>query len=245
MKALSIIRPFRSAALNVGRAFLDVLAPRHCELCSRLLSINIHRFEFVCNSCIDSLHPAPYPDDILNRLVARFTGDTLSISRVAAVYAMSDEPPLHKLFYALKYKGRKNVGIEFGRELGEVLIMLGFTRYDAIVPVPIHTAKLYERGYNQAEQIALGVSTPLRVAVTTDLIERARYTPSQTKLNAELRYRNVVGAFAPGTAKSLIRGGRFLLVDDVLTTGSTLNACASALLELGARQVDAATLAVA
>ncbi len=245
MSALHLFHPLRRTAATIGRAFLDILAPRHCELCSRAMDKTSNKFEFVCTPCVDSLLPAPYPEEVLNRLVARFPGDALALSRVAALYAMSDTPPLYKLLYALKYKGRKRIGEEFGRELGEVLVLLGFTRYDALVPVPIHAAKFHERGYNQAENIAIGTGELLRVPVYTDLILRSRYTPSQTTLNAEKRQHNVGGAFAPGNREEAIRGGSFLLIDDVLTTGSTLNACATSLLELGARQVDAATLAVA
>lgn len=235
----------RSAARSVSRAFLDVLAPRHCELCGTYMSNSNHRFEFACNTCTDSLTPAPYPDTIMNGLIARFTGDTLSVSRAAALYTLTDEPPLHNLLYALKYKGRSRIGKEFGRELGEVLRLLDFTGYNAILPVPVHRAKQLERGYNQAEEIARGIGEILLTPSETDWLVRNRYTQSQTSMNAIARRTNVSGAFAGGKQASRIRGTVILLVDDVLTTGSTLNACATALLELGARQVDVATLVVA
>ena len=242
MTALHLFRPLRRA-IGIGRAFLDVLAPRHCELCRRPVGDTAHRFEFACDTCVDSLLPAPYPEELFNRLVARFTGDTLAISRVAGLYSLSDEPPLHKLLYALKYKGRRRIGV--GRELGEVLVMLGLTRYDALLPVPVHRVKFHERGYNQAEEIARGTGELLRVPVYNDVLVRSRYTRSQTTMNATGRLSNVSGAFAAGKRNTVIHGGKFLLIDDVLTTGSTLNSCAAALLELGARQVDAAALAVA
>ena len=242
---MRVLHPLRRTALAVGRAFLDVLAPHHCELCGHSMDRAVSRFEFSCTRCTDSLLPAPYPEEIFNRLVTRFTGDTLAISRVAALYTLSDEPPLHKLLYALKYKGRRRIGREFGRELGEILTLLGLTRYDALIPVPIHAAKYHERGYNQAEEIAAGIGTALPVPVRTDLLVRARYTRSQTMMNAEERQHNVSGVFTTGHDTFQLHGGKFLLVDDVLTTGSTLNSCAAALLESGARQVDAAILVVA
>lgn len=229
----------------IGRAFLDVLAPRHCELCGTYTAHAAHRFEFVCNTCTDSLTPAPYPDEITNRLVGRFTGDALSVSRAAALYTLTDTPPLHNLLYALKYKGRPRIGVEFGRELGEVLRVLDFGGYNALLPVPIHRAKLLERGYNQAAEIARGIGEVLLTPVRQDWLVRNRYTQSQTTMNATARRTNVNDAFAGGKDHSSIRGAVILLVDDVLTTGSTLNACATALLELGARRVDAATLVVA
>lgn len=239
------LRLVRSTIHSVHSAFLDVLAPRHCELCGTSMGNSGNRFEFACNTCTDSLTPAPYPDEILNRLIARFTGDELSVSRAAALYTLTDEPPLHNLLYALKYKGRSRIGVEFGRELGEVLRLLDFTSYNAILPVPIHRAKQLERGYNQAEEIARGIGDVLQTQVEQEWLVRNRYTQSQTTMNAIARRTNVSTAFAGGKQYSSIRGTVILLVDDVLTTGSTLNACATALLELGARQVDAATLVVA
>jgi ComF family protein len=239
------IRSIRTVAQSINRAFLNVLAPRHCELCGRHMSDFNSRFEFACNICTDSLTPAPYPDEIMNRLIARFTGDTLSVSSAAALYTLTDEPPLHNLFYALKYRGRSSIGVEFGRELGEVLHLLDCTGYNAILPVPIHRARQLERGYNQAEEIARGIGEVLRVSTAPDWLVRNRYTQSQTTMNAIARRTNVLGAFTGGKQAERIRGTAILLVDDVLTTGSTLNACATTLLELGARRVDVATLAVA
>lgn len=239
--------PQRTRALfsHVGSALLDVLAPRHCELCNTYTGTAARRFEFVCNACADSLVPAPYPDDILNGLVARFPGDTLALSRIAGLYALASESALHNVLYALKYKGRARIGNEFGRELGEVLRALQFDTYDALVPVPIHPAKMRERGYNQAEVLANGVGGILGAPVQTQWLCRSRYTQSQTTMNAITRMANVQGVFAGGKHAADIRMATILLVDDVLTTGSTLNACANALLELGAQRVDAATLTVA
>lgn len=235
----------RTQLTRLGAALLDVLAPRHCELCGVYTGTTARRFEFVCNVCADSLLPAPYPDVVFNGLAARFSGDTLAISKAAGLYALADESPLHNLLYALKYKGRARIGTEFGRELGELLRVLKFGSYDALVPVPMHPAKMRERGYNQAEILAAGMDAVLGIPLQTQWICRTRYTQSQTTMDATTRMGNVRGVFAGARRATDIRAATILLVDDVLTTGSTLNACANALLELGAKRVDAASLAVA
>lgn len=245
MQTMAVPQRARFLLSRLGSALLDVLAPRHCELCGTYTGTTARRFEFVCNACADSLPPAPYPDEIFNGLVARFSGDALAISRAVGLYALADNSPLHNLLYALKYKGRARIGNEFGRELGALLSVLKFGGYDALVPVPIHPAKLRERGYNQAEQLANGMSVEMGTPLQTQWLHRARYTQSQTTMNAITRMENVRGVFSGGRCAADIRMASILLVDDVLTTGSTLNACANALLELGAKRVDVAALAVA
>ncbi len=200
---------------------------------------------FICNACNDALHPAPAPQEILNRVLRHFPGDELALSHIVARYLYCDDPPLSALIHALKYEGCPRIGLDFGAELGMTLATLGFDRYDAVVAVPVHAARRRERGYNQAEEIAAGVRAALNIPVAADLIRRRRYTVSQTTLAAGERTQNLQKAFCAGRNAQAARGATLLLVDDVLTTGSTLNACAATLLELGARRVDAATLAVA
>jgi competence protein ComFC len=124
--------------------------------------------------------------------------------------------------------------------LGEVLAERGM-ECDVLVPVPIHRARLRERGYNQAALIAEGMSYALQ-RPTMQALERRRYTGTQTSLGAMDRLRNLRDAIGLRVDANL-RGSRVLLVDDVLTTGATLQACALPLIEGGTRRVDVATLA--
>ncbi len=259
----------------VGTSFLEMLAPRHCELCGISLPSHLEygtqaipptkqrRFEFVCNRCVDALPPAPTPDALLNSRQQMFPGDALALNKIAAMYSLNSSslsqqlleeknksmsksaPDVHQLIYALKYHGRSRIGVEFGRELGELLGVLGMTTYHACVPVPLHAARVRERGFNQAVLIAEGITSVLHIPVETAWVHRSHYTQSQTSMNAEQRKQNMVNVFVASKSVSRLRGARILLVDDVLTTGSTLNACATALLEGGARSVDAATLVAA
>lgn len=112
----------------------------------------------------------------------------------------------------------------------------------ALVPVPLATARLRERGYNQSERLATALAARWRVPVWHDVIERARATRTQTRLTPGERLRNVSGAFrATATARSRLRGAHVLLVDDVVTTAATLNACATLLFASGARVISYVT----
>jgi ComF family protein len=133
------------------------------------------------------------------------------------------------------------LGVELGRELGRMLPLFPeFDGIDLLVPVPLHAARRRERGYNQAETIATGISIAMARPVAASMLVRRRHTGSQTTLGAEARRSNMVGAF--GTSGH-VDGARVLLCDDVCTTGATLNACAEALLAAGAGAVCAAAVA--
>jgi ComF family protein len=112
----------------------------------------------------------------------------------------------------------------------------------AIVPVPLSKSRMRERGYNQSEQLAAGLSQHWRIPVGEDLLTRTRATVSQTELTPEERKSNVAGAFRVPSGKSQqIRGAHLVIIDDVMTTAATLNACAAALYEAGARTISYVT----
>lgn len=239
-------------------SFLDMLAPRKCLACESLIAENYSHgsgglAEYICGRCFDRLPPAPHPHDILSGVAKNFQGDTLAIHSLAARFQRaerigSDSSSITPLLYALKYHGMQRLGRLLGQELGHLLLVLGANAYDAIIPVPIHSARERERGYNQSKHIADGIADILHLPVETRWIRRHTYTLSQTNFSREERKQNVHRAFMIGKAKDAgaqIKGSSVLLVDDILTTGATLNACAMTLLELGARRVDAATVAKA
>ncbi|MES2765479.1 MAG: ComF family protein [Bacteroidota bacterium] len=231
-------------ATSAWHAFKEILAPRHCEICEKHIGEIPHRFEFICNNCADSLEPGIPPDKLLNRFVKIFKNDEIAVNWACGLYSFSDELPISRLIYALKYRGASRIGLEFGAELGEVLQFLKRTDYDILLPVPIHHARKRERGYNQSEKIAEGISTVLKTPVRADIAKRTRYTLSQTTLSAAERFKNVANVFKV-IKKEEIHNKKILLIDDIFTTGATLNACAAVLLENGAREVHTAVLAVA
>jgi len=145
-----------------------------------------------------------------------------------------------RILSALKYDGWPAVATEIGARLARLDWPADVVdERHALVPVPLATVKQRARGFNQAERLAVAVSAHWQIPVWTDALERTRATPSKTRLTPGERLANVHGAFLAheGRAESL-RGTHLVLVDDVLTTGATLNACASALFAAGARTLS-------
>ena len=144
-------------------------------------------------------------------------------------------PPLEHYIYGLKFAGRRS----FGRACGQLLAQDAFSRrsrIDALVSVPLHAERLLQRGYNQALEIARSVSHELRLPILRSGVVRARATLPQTTLSAEARRTNLRAAFV---VRRELRGLRLAIVDDVITTGATVNAFALALRAAGASYVEA------
>ena len=220
---------------------LDFIAPSKCEVCGKYLGTESRKFEFICDKCFDSIPLAPEPEVIYSKFINNFEPDDISISYAMSLFSIHENHDYMKLIYGLKYYGLFRIGVELGSELAQMLKIFDKVNYDAIIPVPIHKARLRERGYNQSEYIANGISNVLKIKVDSSILKRTIYTGTQTILDKSQRIVNVKNAFKI-TNKSKISGQTFLLIDDVLTTGSTVNACGYALLEGGAKSVDVATL---
>jgi len=233
----------------------DVVFPRHCLVTGTYIGTAETRLPGVSDAITDALPPGPVPNDVLALLQRNFHDDELLLTHAFARYAVQIDSDADKLIYAIKYGHRTHLATAFGCEVGAALVDVPNISYDYVVPVPIHAARLRERGYNQAAFIARGVADALH-AEYSEPLARTRYTGSQTTLDASHRLANVANAFelrkiigrgaANGASPNCrLTGARVLIVDDVLTTGATMNACAEVLLNAGARRVDAAAIAVA
>lgn len=219
-------------------ALLDFLYPPLCISCGRLLESGR---EHVCPDCWSAIKRAtrdlPLFAETRTKLVASgFVADLVT------VFVFEKEGPFQAIAHALKYSGIQQVGIELGRRLGTVLFNEGI-QADAIVPVPLHKRKLRERGFNQSLLIARGVSEVLGTPVRADLVRRSRWTQTQTALSKEERKQNVENAFE--CSEQDLRGVRIIVVDDVITTGATIEAVAKALQASNVKTVIAASAAIA
>lgn len=218
---------------------LHLLAPMLCPACDAPLTPDDGAY---CRACRASLEPAPFPRDIFSEISAGFPGEELALSAIGALYVFADGNPVQKLIHAVKYRGCYGLGVDLGTELGRALAMFEeFDGMEVIVPVPLHRARLRERGYNQAEAVATGLAAAIPGSRIVRALARTRHTISQTTLDARRRRRNVADVFR--IAGTDVRGRSVLLCDDVCTTGATLNACAERLLQAGALRVAAATVA--
>ncbi len=220
-------------------AVLDLIYPRLCLVCGAPLRPDAVA---VCGSCHERWTKLVGDRALEAELESRFVGQA-PVGRVTALYRFDRGGQVQRLLHGIKYGGRTALARDLGRRLGAALLgdaeLAGLS---AVVPVPLHPAKRIERGFNQSEQLALGLAPALGVPVA-DLIRRTRHTPSQTGLDIDGRRRNLADAFALAVPPETVRDRSLLLVDDVLTTGATLAACARILFAAGAESVAIATVA--
>lgn len=217
---------------------IDAFAPLHCEICDAKInaSMHIHR---ICDGCLYMFDTAPSNDQLLNGLYKQ-KGKETYLFDVESFFAFYPEAPIQSALYAIKYMYAKQMAIDFG------YYVAGLTAFDCIdcfIPVPLHSARKRERGYNQSLAICEGLHKRTHIPIA-EALKRNRYSMTQTKLSSRERMSNVQHIFEVRNTES-IRGKHVMLIDDVMTTGSTLESCAQALLESGAHTVSALTLATA
>ena len=226
---------------DIGDDFLSLFFPRLCLACS----VHLVRGEKVlCTECLLTMARTDFHLRRDNPLEHAFWGRCM-IERAAAFSVYNRGSRIRKLIHALKYNGRKEIGKMLGELYGTILSESGFMHdIDIIVPVPLHPARQRKRGYNQSEYIAYGLSEATKVAVKNNIIRRIEQTDSQTKRGRYERWENVKGLFFVPEPQE-IRGKHILVVDDVITTGSTMEACVNALHEAGEVKVSIVALAAA
>ena len=135
------------------------------------------------------------------------------------------------MLHKLKYKNQKEIGIGIGKLIGLELKNTQLSEIDLIVPVPLHKSKYRKRGYNQSELIAIGLAESMGKPVETKILYRAIANPTQTRKHRYERWTNVEGIFAIKNSERIVNK-HILLVDDIITTGATIEASASALLNI-------------
>ena len=229
------------------KSVLDLLIPRTCIVCERVLDISE---KHLCRECHDDIPHTYYWMRKFNPMADRFNAliqeeweNTIAnqgtgtppcredyVYATALYFYRADSDYSH-ISRQLKYHSNIPVGEFFGHQLGLCIAKAEhLSDVDAVIPIPLHWTRKWSRGYNQAEVIAREVATALGVQLRADILERCRRTRTQTKLSIEGKAANVKGAFQIKTDASAISDLKHLLiVDDIFTTGSTALACYSAL----------------
>jgi len=162
-----------------------------------------------------------------------------------ALFRFSKSGRVQELLHTLKYKNQPELGISIGKFYGEKLVDSGYVgRWDAIVPVPLHESRLRKRGYNQSSKFAEGLSEKLHLPILETVLFRNTKTETQTKKSKLNRWENVRSVFEVDE-RQLFPGSSVLLVDDVVTTGATLEACTNILTNSGCSSVSIACIAEA
>jgi len=219
--------------------FLDLLFPRVCPVCGRLL---LRRERYLCLSCLSDLPFSFFWSWPNNPAEVCFWG-RLNIVRASSLLIYREESPFKKIIHSFKYDGSRALGAFMGEMLATRMAESGmYNDIDLIIPVPLHFLKKWERGYNQASILAKSIGKILNKPVQESVLIRKKFTSTQTKKDSIHRWENVLGAFSLKN-RTLIEGKHILLVDDVLTTGATLEACGQHILKIENCRLSIATLA--
>jgi competence protein ComFC len=209
--------------------FIQLFFPRPCVACERKL---IECEEFLCLECLHSLPRTSYINRPMNPLEVFFAG-RIPFERVASFAYFSKEGMLQKIVHELKYGDNPELGEFLGKWIcRENSSASFFDSIHCIVPVPLHPRRIKKRGYNQSYHIANGLNQLSGIQVVADNLVRVIDNPSQTTLGRTERWTNVENIFSVNNPEQF-RGKHILLVDDIFTTGSTLESCARQLLECG------------
>lgn len=221
---------------NFIHSFIDLFYPRLCAVCEKSL---MGGEEFICSACLADF---PLSDIVydsgregLKNLNAAFEPEAFY-----SLFYYSKYSNYKNLIYAVKYRSRKELGVYLGRMLGEKI--KGNCVVDGIIPVPLHKKRERKRGFNQSYQIAVGLAGVLGVEIMDDILFRIRDNVSQTGKTPEERAKNVEHIFELRNPQK-IQGKQILLVDDVITTGATIGACAAQLVKEAEVSISLACLA--
>ena len=224
-------------------ALYSLLYPRTCVLCGTYLGESVWESGgdlcvIMCRACQQTLPRTEQAEKRQNFTETALTGNTsnmvaaakaMHLDRAAAFLFFEKDHPVRDMIHAMKYADRPETGFLLGRQAAmEFQYADFFEGIDVIVPMPLHPKRLRERGYNQSEYIARGISAVTGIPVDTTHVTRIRNTPQQALQNGEGRKTNVAGAFAVNHPEQLYHK-HILLVDDLITTGETVRSCLKAM----------------
>ncbi len=219
--------------------FISLFYPRYCRGCYNSL---VKGEDLICTQCLLEMPKSYYHLQHDNPFFQKFRG-RLPVKNVMALFKFVKESKVQHVLHALKYKQQPELGEMLGRVYGKDLFEAAFSEsFDLIVPVPLHISRRRIRGYNQSEKFGKGLSQILDVPCDDTYMTRAARTETQTHKSKLSRWENVSRIFQV-VDPSTISDRRILLVDDVVTTGATLEACGQALLSAGCRELSIACIA--
>ncbi len=221
--------------------FLSLFFPQFCMGC---LGPLVKGEDILCTRCIAELPKTQYHKLRENPVLQRLAG-RLPIRHGMAFLKFRKGGSVQHLLHQLKYNNRPEIGERLGKAYGRELVQENYgNEIDLIVPVPLHRARLRHRGYNQSAHFAKGLSDALNISWSESIAIRTQATVSQTRKTRADRWENVRKVFSVDKADGVV-DRRILLVDDVITTGATLEACGQALLSGGCAAISIACIAEA
>jgi ComF family protein len=228
-----------SYLIDLWDDFISLLFPRLCYGCGNHL---VRNESLICTECFVMIPRTNYHLEPDNPVAQLFWG-RCRIEKAAAFSYYSRDSRIRKLIHQLKYKGAREIGAELGRIYAVSLMSSTFLDdIDMIIPVPLHPSKVRQRGFNQSDEISQGISSVSGLPVDTATLVRKTVTQTQTRKSRYDRWTNVSDIFFV-TDEDKLKGRHVLLVDDVITTGSTIEACADEILKMEETKVSVAAIA--
>ncbi len=230
---LSLKTLFQSAA--------HLFYPHICAGCgSDLLKVD----ELLCLQCIHEL-PHTQFEKYPNNPIERIFYGRLPIEAAHSEFYFNKGELIQHLVHDFKYKGNKAIGIYLSKIMGDKMLESGrFKNIDYLIPLPLFADKEFKRGFNQATIICEGIAEAMNIPVVTKNVNRIRFTETQTKKHRTERWENVSDSFRV-EHPTVLENKHILLVDDVITTGATLEACAQKIIEIRGAKISIATLTTA
>lgn len=227
--------------MNLFRDLIELFFPRVCCICEKPLVGSEHE---ICTDCLLNL-----PESVSaigeNNFVEKRLWGRVKLESATALLIFKQKSNTQKILHEIKYKGNEKLAVTMGRQLGLHLAQSGrFDDIDCLVPVPLFRRKERQRGYNQSLLLCQGIAETFPRPTVTDALIRTRHTDTQTHKNRIERLDNMKGVFAVTDAESL-KNKHVLLIDDVITTGATTEACCIALQSVEGIRISVAALAVA
>jgi ComF family protein len=214
--------------------------PHNCVGCGNDV---IDADQFICLQCINDLPHTNFAMHANNPVEKKFWG-RIAVTSAMSEFYFSKASIIQNLIHEFKYNGNKNVGNYLGNIIGKSLLNSNRFPIDAVIPLPLFEKKEKMRGYNQAEILCNGIAEITNVPLIKNNVSRIFHTETQTKKGRLERWKNVEQTFCVRDPE-ILEGKHVLLVDDVITTGSTLEACGSEILKVNNVQLSIATLATA
>lgn len=218
----------------------ELFFPRLCPACGRKLLLSEKTVCFSCMSALPFTRSLELPE---NEMEKNFWG-LFPIERAYSLFYYSRGGRISQILASMKYYGRKDLCFHMGALLAERLLPSGFfTGVDCLIPVPLHPKRIRKRGYNQSEWLAKGIVSKAGKTLVTDALYRLKDNQAQAHKQAYERWANAAGLFALTPEAEKLKGKHVVIVDDVLTTGATVEACANALSGIEGIRISVVTLA--
>lgn len=228
-----------STIKNIANDFLHLIYPHVCLGCG---SDVLETEEIICSECFANLPVTNYFNYEDNPVQQRFAG-RLMVQHAGSTFHFTTKSVMQNIVFAVKYRGNRDAGIFLGKQTGRALLETEWYKdIDVIVPLPLNKRKLQQRGYNQAELIANGIASVIGKPVLDNVAMRKVYTKTQTHKDRIGRWQSMQYVFMVNDAAAL-HNKHVLLVDDIVTTGATLEACGQHIATLPGTRLSLATAA--